>query len=44
MAVDMITGFQMNRKELTKNFMMISHRENPFGLHGLNKIIQRCKG
>ena len=31
----------MNQKELTKTFMMIS---NPFGLHGLYKNFQRCRG
>ena len=34
----------MNRKELTKTFMMISIRIKPFGLHGLNKVSQRPKG
>ena len=33
----------MNQKELTKTFMMISKWTKPFGLHGLYKIIQRCK-
>ena len=32
----------MNRKELTKTFMMISNREN--GPHYLLKNIQRFKG
>ena len=36
-------GIQMNQKELTETFM-ISNWKNPFGLHGLNKKIQRCKG
>ena len=33
------TGIQMNRKELTKTFMMISNWKKPFGLHGLYKAI-----
>ena len=27
----------MERKELTKTFMMILHGEKPFGIHGLQK-------
>ena len=37
-------GIQMNQKELTKTFVMISNWEKPFGLHGLYKMIQRFKG
>ena len=33
-------GFQMNRTELTKTFMMISNWKKPFK----QKIIQRFKG
>ena len=28
-------SIQINQKELTKTFIMISKRKNPFGLHGL---------
>ena len=34
----------MNRKELTKTFMMISNRKKHFGLQGFQKKIQRFKG
>ena len=37
-------GIQMNRKELTKTFMMISNWKKTFGLQGFNKKIQRFKG
>ena len=36
MAVD-----QMNQKELTKTFMMISNLKKPFGVHGIFKNYQR---
>ena len=32
-------GIQMNRKELTKTFTIISNWKEPFGLHGLYKNI-----
>ena len=34
----------MNRKELTKTFMMISKMKKPFSLHGFLKNIQYFKG
>ena len=34
----------MNKKELTKTFMMISNWNKPFGLHDYTKLIQRRKG
>ena len=34
----------MNRKELTKTFMMISKRKKNFGPHEFYKKIQRIKG
>ena len=39
-----VEGIQMNQKELTKIFMMISNWKEPFGLHGLYRITQRCSG
>ena len=46
-------GIQMNRKGLTKTFMMILNGEKPFGIHGLQKYLgivsvyinpERCQG
>ena len=37
-------GIQMNQKELTKTFMMISILKKPFGLQGFHRKIQRFKG
>ena len=34
----------MNQKKLSKTFMMIEKLKKHFGLHGLYRIIQRCKG
>ena len=34
----------MNRKELTKTFMMISNGKKPFDLQGFHKKIQRLTG
>ena len=34
----------MNRKELTKTFMMIEKLKKPFGLQGFHEKIQRFKG
>ena len=42
-AAPAVKGLTINRNELTKTFMKISNGKNPSGLHGLNKIIQRCK-
>ena len=38
------TGVQINRKELTRTFMMISNSEKPFSLHGLNNNISAFSG
>ena len=38
MAVD--PGIQMNQKELTKTFMMISNWIKPFGLYGLYSALR----
>ena len=43
MAIDNI-GIQMNQKELTKTFIMISNLKKIFGLHDLYNLIQRCRG
>ena len=34
----------MNRKELTKTFIVISNYKKPFDLHGLYNFFQRFKG
>ena len=34
----------MNKKELTKTFMVISKLKKTFGLQGFHKKIQRFKG
>ena len=44
MAVTHNIGIQMNQKELAKTIMMTSNSEKNFCLHGLYKVIQRCKG
>ena len=36
-----MAGIQMNQKELTKIFMMISNWKNPFGCDVFYKLIQR---
>ena len=37
-------GIQMNQKEQTKTFIMISNWKKPFGIHEFLKNIQRFKG
>ena len=37
-------GIQMNRKELSKSFMMFSHWKKPFDFHDLYKQLQRIRG
>ena len=37
-------GIQMNHKELTKTFMIISNWNKPFGLHELYKINSAFEG
>ena len=36
---DIGLAIQMKRNKLTKTFMVILYLKNPFGLHGLYKII-----
>ena len=38
------TAIQMNRKEVTKTFMMILNRKNPLVSMVYTYIIQRCEG
>ena len=37
-------GIQMKQKELTEKFLIIWKWKTHFGLHGLYKILLRCKG